>query len=73
MGETVANSLTGNPSFKPGTSPNSVQPVGNHPIDALQKGVVTILDIEVRVQFFYNYYIKSILYFNIFTILIRII
>ncbi|VEN48848.1 unnamed protein product [Callosobruchus maculatus] len=44
LGETVASSLTGNSTFKPGTSPNSPQAGGL--ADVVQKGVVTVLDIE---------------------------
>ncbi|KAJ8931403.1 hypothetical protein NQ314_015675, partial [Rhamnusium bicolor] len=44
LGESVASSLTGNPNFKPGTSPNSPQAGGQS--DIPQKGIVTILDIE---------------------------
>lgn len=48
LGETVASSLTGNPNFKPGTSPNSPQAGGQ--LDVPQKGIVTILDIEVMIN-----------------------
>lgn len=41
----MASSLTGNTNYKPGTSPNSPQAGGQS--DVPQKGVVTILDIEV--------------------------
>ncbi|CAG9819698.1 unnamed protein product [Phaedon cochleariae] len=44
LGESVASSLTGSGSFKPGTSPNSPQSGGMS--DVPQKGIVTILDIE---------------------------
>lgn len=56
LGETVASSLTGNSSFKPGTSPASAQSIGNTIADTLQKGVVTILDIEVHMIFSYHIY-----------------
>ncbi|CAH1958847.1 unnamed protein product [Acanthoscelides obtectus] len=44
LGESFASSLTGNATFKPGTSPNSPQAGGI--ADDIQKGVVTVLDIE---------------------------
>uniref|UniRef100_A0A6P7FVH4 Breast carcinoma-amplified sequence 3 homolog n=1 Tax=Diabrotica virgifera virgifera TaxID=50390 RepID=A0A6P7FVH4_DIAVI len=43
LGESVASSLTGNNTFKPGTSPNSPQAGGQS--DVSHKGIVTILDI----------------------------
>ncbi|KAF5271182.1 hypothetical protein FQR65_LT05326 [Abscondita terminalis] len=46
LGETVANSLTGNPTFKPGNLPGNTLITGNNGTDVLQKGVITILDIE---------------------------
>ncbi|KAG5893569.1 hypothetical protein JTB14_028336 [Gonioctena quinquepunctata] len=45
FGESVASSLTGNTTFKPGTSPSSPQAGGQ--FDIPQKGVVTILDLEI--------------------------
>lgn len=45
LGESVASSLTGTGTFKPGTSPNSPQSGGIS--DVPQKGIITILDIEV--------------------------
>lgn len=48
LGETVASSLTGNSHTKPGSS--SGMGHGNNQTDILQKGVVTILDIEVSVE-----------------------
>jgi hypothetical protein len=44
--ESVAGSLTGNPHFKPGSSTSSPQAGGA--ADGPQKGIVTILDVEVR-------------------------
>ncbi|CAH0561495.1 unnamed protein product [Brassicogethes aeneus] len=44
LGESVASSLTGNQTFKPGISPNS--PQGGGTGDVSQKGIVTVLDIE---------------------------
>lgn len=41
----MASSLTGTGTFKPGTSPNSPQSGGIS--DVPQKGIITILDIEV--------------------------
>ncbi|XP_031358137.1 breast carcinoma-amplified sequence 3 homolog [Photinus pyralis] len=48
LGETVASSLTGNPQFKAGSSPGNTLIIGNNGTDVLQKGVVTVLDIENR-------------------------
>lgn len=45
LGETVASSLTGNSHNKPGSSGNMGH--GNHHSEILQKGIITILDIEV--------------------------
>lgn len=47
LGETVASSFTGTSPYKPGGS----SPQAGGQADVLQKGIVTILDIEVR--FFY--------------------
>ncbi|XP_030745857.1 breast carcinoma-amplified sequence 3 homolog isoform X2 [Sitophilus oryzae] len=44
LGDVVASSLTGNQMSKLGTSPNSPQAGGSS--DVLQKGIVTILDVE---------------------------
>lgn len=46
LGESVASSLTGSQSYKPGTSPNSPQSGTN--ADIPQKGIVSIIDIEVN-------------------------
>ncbi|KAK5643923.1 hypothetical protein RI129_007768 [Pyrocoelia pectoralis] len=46
LGETVASSLTGNPTFKVGSSPSNTLIIGSNGTDIVQKGVVTILDIE---------------------------
>lgn len=43
LGETVASSLTGTSPYKPGGS----SPQAGGQADVLQKGIVTILDIEV--------------------------
>ncbi|KAF5287899.1 hypothetical protein FQA39_LY04073 [Lamprigera yunnana] len=46
FGETVANSLTGNQSFKSGAATGNVVITGSNGTEILQKGVVTVLDIE---------------------------
>lgn len=45
LGDAVASSLTGNQTGKLGTSPNSPQAGGSG--DVPQKGIVTVLDLEV--------------------------
>lgn len=50
LGETVASSLTGNTHIKAG--PVGVGAHGNNQADLPQKGIVTILDIEVIVIMF---------------------
>ncbi|XP_056641626.1 breast carcinoma-amplified sequence 3 homolog [Diorhabda sublineata] len=44
LGESVASSLTGTNTYKPGTSPNSPQAGGQ--LDVPHKGIVTVLDIS---------------------------
>lgn len=57
LGETVASSLTGNSHNKPGSSVGVSH--GNSPSELLQKGIITVLDIEVRFRTIYANALKK--------------